>query len=257
MTCLNKNCTFVHLRSTKRHRDRREPETDQANRPRHRENNGRSQERPPPSVHYQGNDQRPLPQRTRSTSSASQQNRTASPSRSGYTNSSSEVSFLVRMIQDMKSGFQKDLNHLRESNEHGTSTHPMESPGTPAIPSPASPSNSTRSPHPTSTPHAESTPVESSYSSILFLNSQSISPDARSSSKWKIPFISENRLNKDGSNVPILGVSETWLKSYITDAQIHIPNYIPFRGDRSSRRRGGTLQLHPRRHCCIQHQPLR
>ena len=36
-------------------------------------------------------------------------------------------------------------------------------------------------------------------------------------------------------------MSETWLKSYITDAQIHIPNYIPFRGDRSSRRRGGTL----------------
>ena len=48
LTCLNKNCTFVHLRSTKRHRDRREPETGQANRPRHRENNGRSQERPPP-----------------------------------------------------------------------------------------------------------------------------------------------------------------------------------------------------------------
>ena len=36
-------------------------------------------------------------------------------------------------------------------------------------------------------------------------------------------------------------MSETWLKSYITDTQIHIPNYIPFRGDRSSRRRGGTL----------------
>ena len=60
-TCLNKNCTFVHLRSTKRHRDRGEPETGQANRPRHRENNGRSQERPTPLVHYQGNDQRPLP----------------------------------------------------------------------------------------------------------------------------------------------------------------------------------------------------
>ena len=103
------------LRSTKRHRDRGEPETGQANRPRHRENNGRSQERPPPSVHFQGNGQRPLPQRTRSTSSASQQNRTTTPSLGGYTNSSSEVSFLVRMIQDMKSDFQKDLNHLRES----------------------------------------------------------------------------------------------------------------------------------------------
>ena len=115
LTCLNKNCTFVHLRSTKRHRDRGEPETGQANRPRQRENNGRSQERPPPSVHFQGNGQRPLPQRTRSTSSASQQNRTTTPSLGGYTNSSSEVSFLVRMIQDMKSDFQKDLNHLRES----------------------------------------------------------------------------------------------------------------------------------------------
>ena len=140
-----------------------------------------------------------------------------------------------------RSTSKKVYHNLNLKREHDTSTNPIESPGTPAIPSPASPSNSTRSPHPTSTPHAESTPVESSYSSILFLNSQSISPDARSSSKWKIPFISENLLNKDGSNVPILGVSETWLKSYITDAQIHIPNYIPFRGDRLSRRRGGTL----------------
>ena len=81
----------------------------------------------------------------------------------------------------------------------------------------------------------------SEYSSILFLNAQSISPDSRSSSNWKIKYISDNLLNCDGCNIPILGITETWLKSYHTDAQIHIANYIPFRSDRSLRRRGGTV----------------
>ena len=38
-----------------------------------------------------------------------------------------------------------------------------------------------------------------------------------------------------------MGVTETWLKSHITDAQIHIPYYVPFRCDRSRRTRGGTV----------------
>ena len=78
-------------------------------------------------------------------------------------------------------------------------------------------------------------------SSILILNAQSISPHAKSTCKWKIPFISDNILNNGKSNIPILGITETWLKSYISDAQIYIKNYLPFRCDRSNRKGGGTL----------------
>ena len=78
------------------------------------------------------------------------------------------------------------------------------------------------------------------YSSILFLNAQSISPHAKSPCKWKIPYISENLLTT-GSNIPILGITETWLKSYISDAQISIENYLPFRSDRSDRKGGGAI----------------
>ena len=41
--------------------------------------------------------------------------------------------------------------------------------------------------------------------------------------------------------LPFLAVTETWLKSYITDAQLKIPNYTVYRSDRSSRIRGGAL----------------
>ena len=44
-----------------------------------------------------------------------------------------------------------------------------------------------------------------------------------------------------GSNVPIFVATETWLKSYITDAQILIAKYVPFRCGRSHRTRGGTI----------------
>ena len=39
----------------------------------------------------------------------------------------------------------------------------------------------------------------------------------------------------------ILGISESWLKSYITDAQIHIKDYVPIRSDRSIRKGGGAI----------------
>ena len=39
----------------------------------------------------------------------------------------------------------------------------------------------------------------------------------------------------------MLGISESWLKSYITDAQIHIKDYVPIRSDRSIRKGGGAI----------------
>ena len=38
-----------------------------------------------------------------------------------------------------------------------------------------------------------------------------------------------------------MAISESWLKNYLTDAQILINNYTPIRGDRGSRKGGGTL----------------
>ena len=118
-TCFNENCKFVHLKSTKRRQDRNES-NDRRNRSQSRENGRQPQERLPASRSDQERDHRFYPQRVRYDSTVSQQNRPITPSLGGYTSNSSEVSFLVRMIQDMKNDFQKDLTHLRES----ISSHP-------------------------------------------------------------------------------------------------------------------------------------
>ena len=38
-----------------------------------------------------------------------------------------------------------------------------------------------------------------------------------------------------------MGITETWLKSYITDAQLQVKNYSVFRSDRDLRNNGGAL----------------
>ena len=83
--------------------------------------------------------------------------------------------------------------------------------------------------------------MEPEYSAILLLNAQSVNPGANSACKWKLPFISENFLHHSDTNIPILGISESWLKGYLTDAQIHIKDYVSIRSDRSTRTGGGTL----------------
>ncbi|KAL5262155.1 hypothetical protein ACHWQZ_G007751 [Mnemiopsis leidyi] len=70
---------------------------------------------------------------------------------------------------------------------------------------------------------------------------QCLSPKATSTTKWKIPYISEQLLNNRDIFVPFFGITETWLKGYITDAQIKIKNYSTFRSDRDSRKNGGSL----------------
>ena len=73
------------------------------------------------------------------------------------------------------------------------------------------------------------------------LNGQCISPKATSTTKWKIPYISENILNKEGVFVPFMGITETWLKGYISDAQLQVKNYTVYRSDREKRIHGGAL----------------
>ena len=68
-----------------------------------------------------------------------------------------------------------------------------------------------------------------------------MSPSAGSASRWKIPFLTESVINKSDTFIPFISLSETWLKPYITDAQIDIPNYQVFRADRSKVIRGGSL----------------
>ena len=42
-------------------------------------------------------------------------------------------------------------------------------------------------------------------------------------------------------SLPFIALSETWLKSYISDAQLHIPGYALSRCDRQGRVGGGVL----------------
>ena len=81
-----------------------------------------------------------------------------------------------------------------------------------------------------------------SISSIWLLNVQSINPSAHSSCRWKIPKLQED-INLASSKwpIPIVALTETWLKPHITDAQVEIPNYTSFRSDRCARQGGGVM----------------
>ena len=72
---------------------------------------------------------------------------------------------------------------------------------------------------------------------------QSVNPSASSSSRWKVPEISdlikEEKLKHH--SIPFIALTETWLKSYISDAQLHIPGYVVSRSDRDVRVGGGVL----------------
>jgi hypothetical protein len=70
-----------------------------------------------------------------------------------------------------------------------------------------------------------------------------MNPSASSSVRWKIDelqsLIQEERVKNH--SLPFLAVTETWLKSYISDAQLHIPGYVVSRSDRGNRTGGGVL----------------
>ena len=70
-----------------------------------------------------------------------------------------------------------------------------------------------------------------------------MNPSASSEARWKIhglrSFVEEE--NKKKHCLPFIAITETWLKGYITDAQIKIPNYNVSRSDRGKRTGGGVL----------------
>ena len=77
----------------------------------------------------------------------------------------------------------------------------------------------------------------------MLLNIQSVNPSAKSSCRWKIPYISNklHELQSEGHVVPYIALTETWLKTYIHDSKLHIDNYNLYRSDRSTRIGGGVM----------------
>ena len=68
-------------------------------------------------------------------------------------------------------------------------------------------------------------------------------PSAAGNARWKVPYIKnyiDSELQKNHS-IPFLLLTETWLKSYIADAQLHIPGYEVSRSDRDKKTGGGVL----------------
>lgn len=66
---------------------------------------------------------------------------------------------------------------------------------------------------------------------------------ASSTVRWKVSNIRSMILEEKSKNhsLPFIALTETWLKSYISDAQLHIPGYVVSRCDRDKRVGGGVL----------------
>eukprot|EP00116_Pleurobrachia_bachei_P001755 sb/3462017/ len=80
------------------------------------------------------------------------------------------------------------------------------------------------------------------FDKIVVLNGRSISPSAAGNTRWKLPFIESVLLRNPNSSPAIaLAISESWLKPYISDAQIQIQGYNSFRSDRPERKGGGCV----------------
>ena len=82
---------------------------------------------------------------------------------------------------------------------------------------------------------------EPGLSTIFILNGQSVSPAASSDCRWKIPYIQKTLIEEESCPPPFIAITESWLKSYITDAQVEIESYQTFRSDRPKRKGGGCL----------------
>ena len=75
---------------------------------------------------------------------------------------------------------------------------------------------------------------------MIILNIQGMAVDAKSKSSYKLEYL-RDFLKSHKAFVPVIAITESWLKSYVSDAQINIPAYTAHRCDRHSWRRGGCL----------------
>ena len=120
-----------------------------------------------------------------------------------------------------------------------------------ALPLPQTTSSSTSSPRnsastiplPLTAVPTSSEDTRTHYSSCLVLNVQSMNPSASSTSRWKVPEISALIQKEKSKNhsLSFIALTETWLKSYMSDAQLQIPGYSVSRSHRDARLGGGVL----------------
>ena len=75
---------------------------------------------------------------------------------------------------------------------------------------------------------------------LLILNIQGLTPNSGSSTQWKLPYL-QSIISQSNCYVPYVCITESWAQSFHTDAQLHIPDYIPHRSDRVDRSHGGVI----------------
>ena len=75
---------------------------------------------------------------------------------------------------------------------------------------------------------------------MVILNIQGMSVDAKSKSAYKIEYLRQ-MVKSSKSYIPIIAITESWIKSYVSKAQLKIPNYNLHRSDRGYRECGGCL----------------
>ena len=68
-----------------------------------------------------------------------------------------------------------------------------------------------------------------------------MSPSADTHSRWKLPYFKEHYLSDSETPIPYIAFTETWLKPFISDVQVTIPNFNHIRSDRIKRERGGVI----------------
>ena len=251
--CFSPSCTYPHLKGTKRKPGQgRQPRSD-----RDKTRNSRNT-RPPanassnaPPEPYPSS--QPPPHPTYATTSPPQ-----------------DLSFLVNMVQELASkmsvierGMISSTASIPQTPAPSSSQHSWAPPN---LPTPAAPQHQHIVDHPYSSqvplsldqslstnflsssqpprpvnPINPPIPKQPPTSAFVVLNIQGMSPGAYSRSRWKIPRLSEALLSKSDSFVPFIALTETWLKPFISDAQIAIPDYNVFRADGVTRSHGGAL----------------
>ena len=68
-----------------------------------------------------------------------------------------------------------------------------------------------------------------------------MNPSATSSQRWKIEHLRNLISDSPNNRFLVIALTETWLKPLISDAQIDIGPFIPYRSDRVNRECGGAL----------------
>ena len=150
-----------------------------------------------------------------------------------------DLSFLVDLIEDLK-GTQKEMEQsIQELRQRiplppagGSQCH-----NDPASALPALPTTTTTTTRTATSTLGPTCPT----STFVLLNAQGITPQATSSQHWKLPFLVDKLEEQRSDFIPFIGITETWLKSYITDSQIAIENYSSLRSDRHRIQRGSVL----------------